>query len=269
MHPNAHVGGFSTPSTTATEAHTGGPTFQCHYEDCMRIFRRKTSLTNHLKAHKNINSRSINRSKRARRRSELLRQAAEATTSIARTHQSALTTAVSASTTSTSGQTFLDQTPTPLTLNYQLEYSDTRETEPRTSPNDIVLPPGFQIGPECLAAHQQPAGPNIALPWVEIDGVQSDPLAYSTNTIPTFGQVDSSAVDVNWWGDGFLNPFGSLHEEGQPLLLTSECGYDLSPEEEPLFPQPTALPKQEDDLNPVNPEEHGLIDRTSEYGANL
>lgn len=273
MHPNAHVGGFSTPSTAATEARAGEPTFQCHYEDCLRIFRRKTSLTNHLKAHKNINSRSINRSKRARRRSELLRQAAEASASIARTHQSqmttaALTTAASAST-STSGQTFLDQSPTPLTFNYQLGYNDTREAEAQTSPNEISLPRGFQIGPEYLAAQQQPAAPNIALPWVEIDGVQSDPLAYSTNTIPNCGQVESSCVDVNWWNDDFLNPFGPLHEEGEPLFLTNEYGYELSTEGEPVFPQPISFPKQEDEVNPVHSEGHNMVIRTTGYGGNL
>lgn len=56
--------------------------FQCHYDDCLRTFRRKTSLTNHLKAHKNVNSRSINRSKRARRRTELMRRAARATAAL-------------------------------------------------------------------------------------------------------------------------------------------------------------------------------------------
>ena len=44
-----------------------GQVFRCTYHDCLREFHRKTSLTNHLKAHKNKNSRSILRSKRMKR----------------------------------------------------------------------------------------------------------------------------------------------------------------------------------------------------------
>lgn len=47
--------------------------YVCHHEDCRRRFVRKTALTNHLKAHLNVKSRSIYRTKRAR-----LRAAAEA-----------------------------------------------------------------------------------------------------------------------------------------------------------------------------------------------
>lgn len=42
------------------------PPFFCTHADCGRQFQRKTSLTNHLKAHNNKNSRSILRSKRRR-----------------------------------------------------------------------------------------------------------------------------------------------------------------------------------------------------------
>lgn len=42
--------------------------YRCHHEDCCRVFSRKTSLTNHLKAHLNVRSRSIYRTKRARQR---------------------------------------------------------------------------------------------------------------------------------------------------------------------------------------------------------
>lgn len=44
------------------------PHFQCHHADCRRVFARKTSLTNHLKAHNNIKSRSIRRMRRERER---------------------------------------------------------------------------------------------------------------------------------------------------------------------------------------------------------
>lgn len=42
--------------------------YVCHHEDCCRRFVRKTALTNHLKAHLNVKSRSIYRTKRARMR---------------------------------------------------------------------------------------------------------------------------------------------------------------------------------------------------------
>lgn len=51
----------NTPRPRTTE-------FVCHHSDCGRRFLRKTSLTNHLKAHQNIKSRSIYRTKRARLR---------------------------------------------------------------------------------------------------------------------------------------------------------------------------------------------------------
>lgn len=43
-----------------------GKRFECQYTDCGRVFYRKTSLTNHTKAHQNKNSRSIMRSRRQR-----------------------------------------------------------------------------------------------------------------------------------------------------------------------------------------------------------
>lgn len=51
------------------------PDYQCYHEDCRRRFVRKTSLTNHLKAHQNIRSRSIYRTKRARIRAAAVMQA--------------------------------------------------------------------------------------------------------------------------------------------------------------------------------------------------
>jgi hypothetical protein len=42
--------------------------YVCFHDDCHRRFVRKTSLTNHLKAHLNVKSRSIYRTKRARLR---------------------------------------------------------------------------------------------------------------------------------------------------------------------------------------------------------
>lgn len=54
--------------------------YQCHHADCLRRFARKTSLTNHLKAHNNHRSRSIYRTKRARLRAAAAMQAAIAHT---------------------------------------------------------------------------------------------------------------------------------------------------------------------------------------------
>jgi hypothetical protein len=51
----------AAPSAAAGE-------YICHHDDCRRRFVRKTSLTNHLKAHQNVKSRSIYRTKRARLR---------------------------------------------------------------------------------------------------------------------------------------------------------------------------------------------------------
>jgi uncharacterized C2H2 Zn-finger protein len=48
---------------TALKPQTPGD-FVCDYHDCGRRFHRKTSLTNHRKAHSNIKSRSINKGKR-------------------------------------------------------------------------------------------------------------------------------------------------------------------------------------------------------------
>lgn len=58
------------------------PEYQCHHDDCRRTFVRKTSLTNHLKAHQNVRSRSIYRTKRARLRAAAARAAAQAAASV-------------------------------------------------------------------------------------------------------------------------------------------------------------------------------------------
>lgn len=60
-------GGISRPNPVS------GGEFVCPHADCRRLFRRKTSLTNHVKAHSNANSRSILRTKRLRRQAEQAR----------------------------------------------------------------------------------------------------------------------------------------------------------------------------------------------------
>lgn len=72
----------STPASTLPLPTTSAapvpkrPEFQCHHIDCQRRFARKTSLTNHLKAHQNVRSRSIYRTKRARLRAAAAHHAA-------------------------------------------------------------------------------------------------------------------------------------------------------------------------------------------------
>lgn len=70
--------------TTQTSRVQNNQTFQCHHQDCLRLFTRKTSLTNHLKAHQNARSRSIYRTKRARQRAEEQRRAAATAAAVAR-----------------------------------------------------------------------------------------------------------------------------------------------------------------------------------------
>lgn len=65
-----------SPSPTRPSRPTPNTEFQCHHADCLRRFARKTSLTNHLKAHNNHRSRSIYRTKRARLRAAALHAAA-------------------------------------------------------------------------------------------------------------------------------------------------------------------------------------------------
>lgn len=68
------------PSGTAkksiAKAPIGTGEFVCKYEDCRRTFRRKTSLTNHTKAHLNKNSRSILRMKRMQRQAQARQRSA-------------------------------------------------------------------------------------------------------------------------------------------------------------------------------------------------
>lgn len=61
-----NMGNISKQPTACTDNTSGD--YVCHHDDCRRRFVRKTSLTNHLKAHKNVKSRSIYRTKRARLR---------------------------------------------------------------------------------------------------------------------------------------------------------------------------------------------------------
>lgn len=63
------------PPPSPNPKSTSKPIYQCRYSDCLRTFQRKTSLTNHLKAHLNVRSRSIYRTKRAR--AKAAREAAE------------------------------------------------------------------------------------------------------------------------------------------------------------------------------------------------
>eukprot|EP00177_Eucheuma_denticulatum_P001205 GFKZ01002173.1.p1 GENE.GFKZ01002173.1~~GFKZ01002173.1.p1 ORF type:complete len:547 (-),score=39.13 GFKZ01002173.1:1600-3060(-) len=75
--------------------------FQCHHPDCLRSFLRKTSLTNHLKAHLNYRSRSIYRTKRARVRAAALQAAAAAAAAAAAGNNNDTTSIPAASTTAT------------------------------------------------------------------------------------------------------------------------------------------------------------------------
>lgn len=71
------------PTGSGSRAPLGQGEFICKYEDCRRAFRRKTSLTNHTKAHLNKNSRSILRMKRMKRQEQARQRLALETAQVA------------------------------------------------------------------------------------------------------------------------------------------------------------------------------------------
>ncbi|CAN8064181.1 unnamed protein product [Agarophyton chilense] len=176
-------------SATSTSSSHEKP-FICHHPDCVRPFNRKTSLTNHLKAHKNKKSRSIKRYRRAREK-QLQQNLAAASQGIPHAAASFETSTNHAGPTTVPG-----------TLDGGCFPRD--EKPPWTN---------FPVPGRVEPIVTEPLAPTPILPVGFGASLEdSESIAYSSNSMPltdaTLG-VDNTAGDQMWEGDVLLGLLSS------------------------------------------------------------